>query len=119
MNLFGLSFILCFFKLSYGSNFWNNLGNDDINLYRREALAERVAEKLRKHELDVKFLVTAHDTGVYPKFTRWKSIKNNKKKFKSKFYGHVLLDEVNSKRRSIKEIRKEFDESFILINNFL
>ena len=24
MNLFGLSFILYYFKLSYGSNFWNN-----------------------------------------------------------------------------------------------
>ena len=85
MNLFGLSFILCFFKLSYGSNFWNNLGNDDNNLYRREALAERVAEKLRKHELDVKFLVTAHDTGVYPKLRVGRVLKIIRRNLKVNF----------------------------------
>ena len=80
MNLFGLFFILSFFKLSYGSIFWNNLRNDDINLYRRVTLAERLAKKLRKHELDLKFLVTTPETGVYPKFTRRKNVKNNNKK---------------------------------------
>ena len=43
-------------------------------------LAESLAKRLRTHELDLKFLVTARDTGVYPKFTRWKNVKNNKKK---------------------------------------
>ena len=107
MNLFGLSFILYFFKLPYGSNFWNNLRNDDINLHRRVTLAERLAKKLRKHELDLKFLVTTRDTEIYPKFTRWKNVKNNKKKCKGKFYRRVLLDEINSKCRSLKELRKE------------
>ena len=69
MNLFGLSFILYFFKLSYGSNFWNNLQNDDTDLYNTATLAELWATKLRKHELDLKFLGTTCDTGVYPKFT--------------------------------------------------
>ena len=53
---------------------------DDIDLYRRVTLAESLAKKLRKHELDLKFLITACDTGVYPKFTHWKNVKNNKKK---------------------------------------
>ena len=111
MNLFRLPFILYFFKLSYGSSFWNNLRNDDINLYRRATLAEHLAKKLRKRELDLKFLVTARDTGVYAKFTRSKNVKNNKKKCKSKFYHRVLLDEIKSKRRSIKELRKELCDS--------
>ena len=93
--------------MSYGSNFWNNIRNDDIDLYRRKTLAERLAKKLRKHELDLKFLVTARDTGVYPKFTHWKNVKNNNKKHKSKFYRRVLLDEINSKRCSTKELKKE------------
>ena len=46
MNLFRLSFILYFLKLLYGLNFWNNLQNDDIDLYRRATLAERLAKKL-------------------------------------------------------------------------
>ena len=116
MNLFGLFFILSFFKLLYGSSFWNNLQNDDINLYRRVTLAERLAKKLRKHELDLKFLVTTPETGVYPKFTRRKNVKNNKKKCKSKFYCRVLLDEINSKRRSIKELRKELCDSMKVLS---
>ena len=111
MNLFGLSFILYFFKLSYGSNFWNNLRNNDIDLYRRVKLAEHLAKKLRKHELDLKFFVTACDTGVYPKFACWKNVKSNNKKCKSKFYRRVLLDESNSKRRSITELRQELCDS--------
>ena len=103
--------MLLFFRLSYGSSVWNNLRNDDINLYRRATLAERLAKKLRKHELDLKFLVRSRDTGVYPKFTRWENIKNKKKKCKSKFYRRILLDEINSKRRSIKELRKELFDS--------
>ena len=71
--------------MPYGSSFWNNHRNDDINLYRRATLAERLAKKLRKHELDLKFLVTARGTGVYPKSTRWKNVKNNNKKCKVNF----------------------------------
>ena len=56
--------------MSYGSKLWNNLRNDSIDLYRTATLAERLAKKLRKHELDLKFLATARDTVVYPKFTR-------------------------------------------------
>ena len=57
--------MLYFFKLSYGSKFWNNLWNDDIGLYRRVTLTERLAQKLRKHE----FLVITRDARLYPKFT--------------------------------------------------
>ena len=85
MNLFGLSFILHFFKLSYGSNFQNNLQNNDTDFYRRVTLVEYLAKKSRKHELDLKFLVTAPYTGVYPKFMRWKNVKNNKKNVKVNF----------------------------------
>ena len=66
---------------------------------------------MRKHELDLKFLVTARDTGVSPKFTRGKNVKNNNKKCKSKFYRRALLDGINSKRHSIKELKKELCDS--------
>ena len=76
-------------------------------VYVEERCLQNVAKKLRKHEPDLKILVTARATGVYPKFTRWKNVKNNNKKCKCRFYRRVLLDETNSKRRSIKELRKE------------
>ena len=88
MNLFGLFFILSFFKLLYGSSFWNNLQNDDINLYRRVTLAERLAKKLRKHELDLKFLVTTPETGVYQRVGRMLKIirRNVKVNFIAAYY---------------------------------
>ena len=54
---------------------------------------------------------TAHDTGVYSKFTRWKNVKNNNKKYKSNFYLRVLLDEIHNKHQSIKQLRKDLTTS--------
>ena len=47
--------------------------------YRSATLAKGLAEKLSKHELDLKFLVRACDILAYPQFTRWKNVKNNNK----------------------------------------
>ena len=105
-----MPFILYFFQIVIWFKF-------DINLHRRATLAERLTKKLRKHELDLKFLVTARDTGVYPKLTRGKNVKNNKKKCRSKFYRRVLLDEINNKRRSIKELRKELCDSMKVLSS--
>ena len=93
MELYGLAFIMYFFKLSYGSRFWRNLRNDNNILYKQATKIERLAKKLKKYELDLKFLVSCRDLGVYPKFTRWKNVKHNKKSVRTKFYRRVLLDE--------------------------
>ena len=105
MNLLGISFILHFLKLSYGSRFWKNLPNDNIELYKTATLSECLAKKLRKHELDLKFLVTCRDTGVFPKFTRWRNVNKNNAKFKNKFYRKILLDEISKKQKSIKVMK--------------
>ena len=54
-------------------------------VYVEERCLQNVAKKLRKHELDLKILVTARATGVYPKFTRWK-IRNVKVDFIVAYY---------------------------------
>ena len=97
--------------MSYGSKFWNKLRNGDIDLCRRVTLAERLAKKLRMHELDLKFLVVARDRGVYLKFIRWKNVKNNNEKYKSNFYRCVLLDEIHNKHQSIKQLKKDVTTS--------
>ena len=63
---------------------------------------------MRKHELDLKFLVICLDTGVLPKFTRWKNANKNNVKFKNKFYRNILLDEISKKQKSIKVMKKDF-----------
>ena len=41
---------------------------------KEAALSEHLAKKLRKYELDLKFLVTCRYFAVYPKFARWKIV---------------------------------------------
>ena len=111
MYLFGLSFILFLFKLSYDPRFWNNIRNSDFMLYKRVTSTERLAKKLKKHELDLRFLITSRDEGVYPKFTFWKNLKTRSIKEKNKFSRRILLDEISSKRKAIKSLRKQYTTS--------
>ena len=100
MHLFGLSFILFLFDLSYDPRFWNNIRNSDFILYKRATLTERLAKKLRKHELDLRFLIMSHDEGIYPKCTRLEKLKTHSIKEKNKFSRRILLDEIS---RSVKQ----------------
>ena len=51
MHLFGLSFILFLFKLLYDPRFLNNIRNNNFMLNKRSASTERLAKKLKEHEL--------------------------------------------------------------------
>ena len=70
MNICRLSFILYFFKLSDGPGFWYNLRNDNNISCKKAIKLECLAKKLKKRELDLKFLPSFRDTGVYSKFMR-------------------------------------------------
>ena len=39
-------------------------------LYKRATSTEPHPKKLKKHELDLRFLITSRDEGVYPKFVQ-------------------------------------------------
>ena len=60
--------------------------------------------------------INCRDEYVYPKFTRWKNIKSNSVKHKSHFYRKILLDEINNKHRSIKKIRKQYQNAMDDLN---
>ena len=84
MHLLGLSFILFLFKLYYGPRIWtiNSIRNKIVSetttlLYKRATSTERLAKKLKKDELDLRYLITSHDKDVYPKFTLWKKLKTH------------------------------------------
>ena len=81
-------------------NFGKTFGMKTL-IYKEEKHLQSVLKKLRKHELDLKFLVTACDTRVYPKFTCWKNVKNSR----------VLLDEIHNKHQSVKQLRKDLTTS--------
>ena len=118
--LFGWSLFLFLFKLLHGSRSRNNLQNSDLMLYKRVTLTERLAKKSKKHELDFRFLITSLDEGVYPELTRWKNLNARSVKDKSKFSHWILLDEISSKRKSIKSLRAQYTRSMnYLISCFL
>ena len=50
MQLFGLTFLLYFLKLSVGNGFWNNLRNTDHKVYKKAIKVERLLSKLKKYE---------------------------------------------------------------------
>ena len=108
ISLFGLSFVLFILRLSYGSNFWQNLRNDNPLIYKQAVKVERLAKKISKQELDIKFLVNCRDEYVYPKFRRWKNVKSNSVKHMNRFYRKILLNEISSKHRPLNEIRKQY-----------
>ena len=111
ISLFGLSLLLFILRLSCGTKFWHNLQNDSPFICKKAVIVERLAKKLCKQELDLNFLVNCRDKYVYPKFTRWKNIKSNSVNYKSRFYRKILLDDINNKHRSIKEIRKRYQNA--------
>ena len=116
IGLFGLSFLFFILWLSSGTEFWHNLQNDSPFIYKKAVIVEWLAKKLCEQELDINFLVNCRDEYLYPKFTQSKSIKSNSVKHKSCFYRKILLDEINNKHRSIKDIRKQYPNAMDDLN---
>ena len=54
--LFGLAFLLHFFKLSAGNGFWNNLETADKRLYQQTIKVERSLLKLKRYKSNFTFL---------------------------------------------------------------
>ena len=56
------------------------------------------------------------DANVYPKFVRCKNVKN-KHKVKNRYYHRILLDEITTKNRSIRNLR-QLDEAESALHEF-
>ena len=111
MSLLGLAFLLYLFKLSTGNGFWNNLQIADKKLYQPSIKVERLSLTLKRYECNLKFLMKCRDTGVYPKFARYKNLKSKPYKIKNRYYRRILLDEITTKNRSILNFRKQLYET--------
>ena len=71
-------------------------------------LSERLAKKLGKHELNLKFLVTCRYSCVYKKIRRWKNVNKIIQKY---VYRKVLLHYISKRRKSVKLTKKDFRTS--------
>ncbi|XP_066931457.1 uncharacterized protein [Clytia hemisphaerica] len=107
-SLFGISFVLFYLKLSAGNGFWINLRAADENLYKIATTVERLEKKLKRYEASLNFLINCRDQNVFPKFVRWKNTKYLDQLSKRKYQRRILLDEIITKRKQIREIKTVF-----------
>ena len=107
MNIFGLSFLLYFLKMSDGQGFWINYRNTDEESHQQAVKVQRIYKKLARCELAIKFLVRCRDANVFPKFTRWKNANTKDFKVKNKYRRKVLLDEIREKHNQLRKLKDE------------
>ena len=90
IKIFGLSFILHVLHLSGQHDFWKNLRNTDITTHKSAISYQKILQKYVKAKLVNEFLKKCKSIGVYPKFFRWKNVKNKTKEEKNKLYNANL-----------------------------
>ena len=109
--LFGLAFLLYFFKLSAGNGFCSNLGIADKRFYQQKIKVERLLLNLKRYECNLTCLIKCRDAGVYPKFVRYKNFNNKPYKVKNRYYHLILLEKVTTMDRSIDNFKKQLYEA--------
>ena len=111
MLFFGVCFFLYFIKLSAGNGFWTNLRHGDPTTHKLAIQYQRSLRRLTKAELDLAFLRRCKQSDVYPKFIRWRKIKQMKRKKKQQRIHKLLLnDAINERNANISHLRKTTDE---------
>ena len=98
-------------KLSGKNGFWSNIRKTDKHLYKTSAKYQKNYRKLKKAELDFKFLYRYKDNEVYPKFTQWKHCKRLKPKVREKHHNTVLKDSVSDTHKKIKNLNKDLESN--------
>ena len=81
-------------------------GITDKKLYQQTIKAERLLLILKRYECNLIFLMKCRDTDIYPKFVRFKTLKNKPYEVKNHYYRSVLLHEITTKNRSIRNLTK-------------
>ena len=85
MLLFGVCFILYFLKLSNISGFWKKLSRADKEKNIIAKSYQRILRKWMKPKHDLHFLYEYKSHNVYPRFVRWKNIKNKTPKERNNY----------------------------------
>ena len=107
MQLFGLTFVLFYLKLSDGHGYWNRLRISEEETYKKAVKVQRLKKKLVRCELAITFLTKCRDSNVYPAFTRWKNANSKDRRSRDRYRRKVLLDEIRSKHTEARNLRSE------------
>ena len=117
MYVFGLVFILYFRKMPAGKEFWFHLRTTDFIVYKYAIRLESISKKVDQRKLDINFLSQCRDTNTIPYITNLKKLKQMNKRRRFKFCRKLLYDKISDKHESLKELRKQQQDSQNLLKN--
>ena len=108
MLFFGLSYVL---QLSGRKGFSKNLQITDITTHKSAISYRKILHKYVKAKLDIEFLKKCKWTNVYPKFARWKNVKNKAKKERNTFYKANLNDVIRVRHHDFRKLQQQHVDS--------
>ena len=111
MIFFRIVFILYFLKLSGTSGFWKKLRETE-NVTRKMAIIyQKLLLKVKKWKMDLKFLYKCKNENGYPKFARWKYVKNKRLQMRKQLYQKNLQNVIKDKHDQIKELQSNLQKA--------
>ena len=113
MLFFGLCFLTYFIKLSGKNGFWSNLRSTDPVLHQKSKALQRVLKKKRKAEHDIKFLNACKENDVYPKFVKWKNIKNLSYREKKSYYIRLLNEALQRRHNDLRYLKQKYESIYL------
>ena len=95
--------------MSGRNGFWKNLRITDITTHKSALRYQKVLHKYVKAKLDIEVLKKCKSMDVYPKFARWKNVKNKVKKKRSIFYKTNLNDVIRARHNDFRKLQQHVD----------
>ena len=99
--------VLYFAKLSVGNGFWSNLRAANPVTDRNAITLQGSSRKLKRAELDLKFLLNCCDNNVHPKFVHWKNLNGKSFRKQHQHYRRLLKEEIQSLTKRCRCLREE------------
>ena len=106
MLIFRLGFVLLFMKLSGKNGIWSHAWKTDKHLYIANIKYQKNYRKLKKAELDLKFLYWCKGNEVYLKFMQWKHCKGLKPEVREKYHNTILRESISDTHKKIRSSHK-------------
>ena len=111
MIFFGIVFVIYVLILSGTSGFWKKLQETD-NVTRKMAIIyQKLLLKVDKSKMDLNSLYKYKNENVYPKFARWKHVKNKPLRIRKHMYQKNLENAIEDKHSKIKEIQSDLQKA--------
>ena len=111
LTISGVSIVLFFLKLLNGNrNFWPNLCATNTSLHSTAVKYQKLYYKVKKAELDIKFLVKCQDNNITPKFICWKNLKSKCHRLHSSYHRRLLKESIHDQHKLFATFKTSLNE---------